>query len=1428
MQAGSPLASAFASLGLPDDESAPADQQSEEVTQEAGQDPETAKIADLDNEKLDVARAAEDRLRRAVMEAEEEELREEAEEQAKMEAAEQAKKEAEEAKAKKAEEQATKEAEEQAKMEAAEQAKKEAEEAKAKKAEEQATKEAEEQAKMEAAEQAKKEAEQEQAKKEAEEEQAKKEAEEEQAKKQAEEEQTQKEAVEAQEEQAKKEAEEEEEAKKEAEEEQAKNEAEEEQAKAEAAEQTKKEATEAEAKKEAEEEQAKEAEEQATKEAEEQATKEAEEQATKEAEEQAKKEAEEQAKKEAEEEQAKEAEEAEVEKEAANREHEQKESAVLDLQKQLEEAERRLEEANVEAGEGVASQEPDEGSEAGASTDMTIELEAKAMAVVQASVAAVPPTQEEKQEEEAEEVGEEEEKEEEEGEEEEEAVPPTQGASVHYQGAEWVVQYINSKGLLDLKRADSEPVYGVAPTDLQTKKEFEKEQAEQEAAKKEAEEKAAEEAAKKLKPPASVGTADISKYQIGQQVQDLAGHEVGYVIELVPATDGETEGAGLVRVAATPPDGYDEYDAARSALAEKKYEEYEAVLSRKGEPLGMLMRISDSQHMVQRVYGQGAQAGITAGSILLQVNGLPVAMDDHAEMVQTLSSASWPKRLRLYRTVGGDANGNDAAETEIKFEKYEATFQISCRGDGEMDPLGLYIESIFADRAVTQASRIPALASVDIVESESEVPAADEDERLEHVVVTSSGQAAALGVTRGSLLLAIEGTSVLNLSHQEMKAVLAASQASAIQSQMQKDVVYDKEEEEYRAHQESLKPPPPPPPPVPAPVHPSDEDDGLPPMMQYSSGVASPTRSHEGYGLRGAAPVEKPTPLSVTAADLQTFFEEHAPEKVANVGKILETFANRGTKLLDMLQEKYGAVPGTSFSLEMPLPGTSFDMFDKALAPFRHEQRFAPGELSLQLETDFTGLHVSVVKLEPARVGVQKGDIIISAAGDSVNSSYNQMVQRMRQVKMEGGTIVFCRSTDFYRVRDQVAKEWQQQQKQQKRQAQAGAGGASPASAGAAGQNMLGQRGFLTLHFARADDGGISALPACFNVVFMKAEAPIGLKLEKTAKRGNMASYHRIVACDAACQKKGVSPGMMVVAVNGVMTARMSARAMRLQLGTKSRKWPKQLTVLDPSAGKSGAPKTAASSAAAVGPGANAGGAAAANVEGAVEAGGSRVSFGADEYEAIFTDEPLGVLLQFGGLGHMVVDATPQATAKGVSLGSILLSVNGESVAALDQQAMMAFVRQAAWPKAMHFWRASQQQYEVVFKEVDVEIAGQMGMVIAPDRYFHYVQHVLEDGLAQSKGVERDAVLLAVNGVSLSPMTQSELEATIHAAKYPKRMLFSKGHALLFLEQAKAKQSEASKGHAPQQQVGGEETRPKKKKGAISRLFKKKQRQPAV
>jgi hypothetical protein len=56
------------------------------------------------------------------------------------------------------------------------------------------------------------------------------------------------------------------------------------------------------------------------------------------------------------------------------------------------------------------------------------------------------------------------------------------------------------------------------------------------------------------KPVASVGTSNIAKYSVGQKVASVGGHSKGYVLELVPATPGETEGPGLIRVGASPPD----------------------------------------------------------------------------------------------------------------------------------------------------------------------------------------------------------------------------------------------------------------------------------------------------------------------------------------------------------------------------------------------------------------------------------------------------------------------------------------------------------------------------------------------------------------------------------------------------------------------------------------------------------------------------------------------------------------------------------------------------------------------------------------------------------------------------------------------------------------------------------------------------------
>jgi sRNA-binding protein len=141
------------------------------------------------------------------------------------------------------------------------------------------------------------------------------------------------------------------------------------------------------------------------------------------------------------------------------------------------------------------------------------------------------------------------------------------------------VQYVNSKGLLDLKPVDGngDKRYGIATTELQSKKAAKK-------AKKAKKAKEAKEARRAkdqefwdgeekeggmdLKPDASVGTTDISKYQVGQEVTNMAGHEIGYVIEIAAAEEGANTGAGLIRVSAHRPAG--EYEEARSAFAEKK------------------------------------------------------------------------------------------------------------------------------------------------------------------------------------------------------------------------------------------------------------------------------------------------------------------------------------------------------------------------------------------------------------------------------------------------------------------------------------------------------------------------------------------------------------------------------------------------------------------------------------------------------------------------------------------------------------------------------------------------------------------------------------------------------------------------------------------------------------------------------------------
>jgi hypothetical protein len=53
-------------------------------------------------------------------------------------------------------------------------------------------------------------------------------------------------------------------------------------------------------------------------------------------------------------------------------------------------------------------------------------------------------------------------------------------------------------------------------------------------------------------PSTSVGTSNVAKYQIGQQVANIGGHKVGFILQIVPQTAGATTGPGIVHVGPVP------------------------------------------------------------------------------------------------------------------------------------------------------------------------------------------------------------------------------------------------------------------------------------------------------------------------------------------------------------------------------------------------------------------------------------------------------------------------------------------------------------------------------------------------------------------------------------------------------------------------------------------------------------------------------------------------------------------------------------------------------------------------------------------------------------------------------------------------------------------------------------------------------------
>jgi hypothetical protein len=56
----------------------------------------------------------------------------------------------------------------------------------------------------------------------------------------------------------------------------------------------------------------------------------------------------------------------------------------------------------------------------------------------------------------------------------------------------------------------------------------------------------------------NVGTSDIAKYNVGDQVPDMGGHAVAYVLEIQAVTPGATSGPGILRVGSKPPTGVED------------------------------------------------------------------------------------------------------------------------------------------------------------------------------------------------------------------------------------------------------------------------------------------------------------------------------------------------------------------------------------------------------------------------------------------------------------------------------------------------------------------------------------------------------------------------------------------------------------------------------------------------------------------------------------------------------------------------------------------------------------------------------------------------------------------------------------------------------------------------------------------------------
>jgi hypothetical protein len=180
-----------------------------------------------------------------------------------------------------------------------------------------------------------------------------------------------------------------------------------------------------------------------------------------------------------------------------------------------------------------------------------------------------------------------------------------------------------------------------------------------------------------------------------------------------------------------------------------------------------------------------------------------------------------------------------------------------------------------------------------------------------------------------------------------------------------------------------------------------------------------------------------------------------------------------------------------------------------------------------------------------------------------------------------------------------------------------------------------------------------------------------------------------------------------------------------------------------------------------------------------------------EEFEVTYSEwGELGLTLREQAGAHWVVKVNPKSAALGAKVGSILLSVNNNSVVEMRHHQMLTAVSEADWPKTLKFkilkdYSKAQQAfqesnpqkrrvdaYEVSFNEPSGN--SLLGMTFVSSEHLPKGTGAItisdSKDPAVSKGITVDSKLLTINGKETTGLTEVEVEAMLANATWPVKL----------------------------------------------------------